>query len=50
MIEKVIDDEVGKRMFSIIVVKLAILQNDNFLNDPSTITQLIDKEELIDKR
>ena len=34
----------------VIDVKLAICRNENYLNDPNTITQLIDKEELINKR
>ena len=56
MIEKIIDKrmmELVKNVFNhffVIDVKLAICQTDNFLKDPTTITQLINKEELINKR
>ena len=56
MIEKIIDKrkiELVKNVFNrcfFIDVKLAICRNDNCLNDPNTITQLIDKEELINNR
>ena len=56
MIEKIIkqkNDRIGKECFNhcfVIDVKLATYRNENFLNDPSTITQLIDNEELINKR
>ena len=56
MIEKIIDSrmmELVKNVFNhcfFIDVKLSICQNENFLYDPSTITQLINEEELINKR
>ena len=55
MIEKIIDRrmmELVNNFFNhyfFIDVKISICRNDNFLNDLSTITQLIDKEELINE-
>ena len=55
MIENIIDSRMMELLKSVfnhfffIDVKLATFRNDNFLSDPNTITQLIDKEELINK-
>ena len=55
MIEKIIDSrmmELVKNVFNhcfFIDVKLAICKNDNYLRAPNTFTQLIDKEESINK-
>ena len=55
MIEKIIDRrmmELKKSIFNhffVIDVKLSNYRNANFLNDPSTINQLIDKVESINK-
>ena len=55
MIEKIIDRrmmKVAKNVYNhwfVIDVKLATCRNGNCLSDPNTITQLIDKEELINK-
>ena len=55
MIEKIIDRRMMELVenifnhFFLIDVKLATYKNGNCLSDPNTITQLIDKEELINK-